>query len=69
MDECNAELDRLFNATNEAERAAISARIKHLESELNEYERFHNATTNDVEKMAKELNSVSDSAAIPQVTR
>lgn len=69
MDECNAELDRLFNATNEAERAAISARIKHLESELNEYERFHNATTNDVEKMAKELNSVSDSAAIPQVTK
>ncbi len=69
MDECNAELDRLFNATNEAERAAISARIELLESELNEYVRFHNATTNDVEKMAKELNSVSDSAAIPQVTR
>ncbi len=69
MDECNAELDRLFNATNEVERAAISARIKFLESELNEYARFHNATTNDVEKMAKELNSVSDSAAIPQVTK
>lgn len=68
MDELEAETDRLFEATNEAERAAISARIKMLDSELAEYVRFHIATTNEVEKLKAELKSVSDSAADLQVT-
>lgn len=69
MEEYMAEIDRLFESTNEAERAAISARIKILDSELAEHVRFQIATTNEVEKLKAELKSVSDSAASLQVTR
>ena len=69
MDEYFDETDRLFEATNEAERAAISARIKILDSELAEHVRFYTATTNEVEKLKAELDSLSDSAANLQVTK
>ena len=69
MDEHAAEIDRLFKATNEVERAAISARIKILDSELAKYPPFYIATTNEVEKLKAELDSLSDSAADLQVTK
>ena len=69
MDELEAETDRLFEATNEAERVTISTRIKILDSELAKYPPFYIATTNEVEKLKAELDSLSDSAASLQVTK
>ena len=69
MDAVSTETERLLSETNKGERAVIAARIKILQSELNEYLRLRITATNEIDFLVKELKSMSDSASALQVTK
>ncbi len=47
----------------------IAARLKHLQSEKDEYVRLQIAATNGIDTLQNELKAMSDSAIVPQVVK
>ena len=69
IDDISIETERLSLATDNVERATITARLRRLQSERDEYVRLQIAATNGIDTLQNELKAMSDSAIVPQVVR